>query len=140
MHLLFAASARKNWPDDIDLLITASYLIVILGIPLLGYVVMFLDFRRYLRSLRRALVIATNVMTAPAIPYWALLERPACLRALDLKMPCTEAEVLAAYREKAKTLHPDRGGDLQKFLRLQKNFDKALSLVRGDDTSPVQVS
>ncbi len=94
---------------------------------------MVLDFRRYLRSLRRALVVVSNVVFT--VPYWALFERPACLRALDLKMPCTEAEVLAAYREKAKTLHPDRGGDLQQFLRLQKNFDQALTLVRGGENN-----
>lgn len=128
---LLLLTAPPQWPDGIDASITASYLAVILGIPILGYVMMVLDFRRYLRSLRRALVVVSNVVTA--VPYWALFERPACLRALDLKMPCTEAEVLAAYREKAKTLHPDRGGDLQQFLRLQKNFEQALALVHGDE-------
>jgi len=129
--LMLSATSTTRWPDSIDATITASYLAVILGIPILGYVVMVLDFRRWLRSLRRSLVIVSRAVTT--VPYWALLERPACLRAFDLKMPCTEAEVLAAYREKAKTMHPDRGGDLKSFLRLQKNFDKALKLVRGND-------
>ena len=92
------------------------------------------DFRRYLRSLRRALV--TVARAAPAIPTWALRQRPGsakgpgCLKALDLSLPCSEAEVLAAYRDMAKTLHPDRGGNLQKFLQLQRNFEQALRLVR----------
>ena len=79
--------------------------------------------------LRRALVVVSRVL--PELPYWARLEQPACLRSLDLKFPCTEADVLAAYRERAKSLHPDRGGDLQQFLRLQKNLEQALEFVRG---------
>jgi len=50
--------------------------------------------------------------------------------ALDLRPPCSEEEVLAAYRQRAKSLHPDRGGDLEKFLRLQQHFEQALHLVR----------
>jgi hypothetical protein len=76
------------------------------------------------------LVVVSQV--APVVPYWALLQRPTCLRTFDLQLPCTEAEVLAAYRERAKTMHPDRGGDLQQFLRLQKHFEAALKLVRGE--------
>ncbi len=133
----FATPSAPEWPDGIDASITASYLAVVLGIPLLGYVVMVLDFRRYLRSLRRALVVVSRAATS--VPYWALLERPACLRAFDLKLPCTETDVLAAYREKAKTLHPDRGGDLQQFLRLQKHLEEALELVRSHN-APVDAS
>ncbi|MCG8451227.1 MAG: hypothetical protein MI725_16795 [Pirellulales bacterium] len=126
---LLAASSTTNWPDGIDRAITGGYLLLVVSLPLLGYVFMVLDFRRYLRSLRRALVtVATNVV--PRTPAWALRYRPTCLKALDLHLPCTEADVLAAYREMAKTLHPDRGGDLQKFLRLQRQFEQALHLVR----------
>ncbi len=133
-YLYFAASPIPNWPDGIDASLTVCVLAVMFGIPLLGYVAMVVDFRRYLRSLRRALVVVSGVM--PVIPYWALLKRPACLRALDLELPCTEEEVLAAYRERAKSLHPDRGGDLQEFLRLQKYFEQAIQLVQGEVGEP----
>ena len=52
-------------------------------------------------------------------------DRPPCLQALELDLPCTEEQVLAAYRRRVKELHPDRGGDLQQFLRLQKHFEQA---------------
>jgi hypothetical protein len=124
----------SRWPDGVDATVTAVYLACIFGIPLLGYALLVLDIRRYLRSLRRALVVVTRIV--PTVPYWALLERPACLRALDLKIPCSEADVLAAYRERAKSLHPDLGGDLQQFLRLQQHFEEALALVRSNQGMP----
>lgn len=133
-QMLFAKSALDGWPDEIDASLTIVVLAVMFGIPLLGYVAMVVDFRRYLRSLRRALVVVSGVL--PTIPYWSLLQQPACLRALGLELPCTEAEVLAAYRERAKSLHPDRGGDLQEFLRLQKYFEQALRLSRGEGSEP----
>lgn len=126
--LLLAAAPRSAWPDTVDASLTAFYLTLFFGIPLLGYVAMVVDIRRYLRSLRRALVVVSQVV--PVVPYWAMLERPACLRTFGLDLQCTEADVLAAYRELAKTMHPDRGGDLQQFLRLQHHFEQALQLVR----------
>jgi hypothetical protein len=91
---------------------------------------MMLDIRRYLRSLRRALVVVAAAATRRGTPYWAIRDRPPCLEALDLSLPCTEEQVLAAYRRRVKELHPDHGGDLQQFLRLQKHFEQALHLVR----------
>ena len=126
-----------TWPDDVDRVLTSGYVALIIGLPLLGYVFMVLDFRRYLRSLRRALMVVAQVV--PVTPYWVLRQRPACMMALNLQLPCTEEEVVASYRNLAKTLHPDRGGDLQKFLRLQKHFEQALRLVRMQSTVPVEV-
>jgi hypothetical protein len=126
--LIFAEATEPSWPDGLDASVTVIYLSLLLGIPALGYVFMVVDFRRYLRSLRRALVVVSQAV--PVIPYWSLLQRPACLRTFGLELPCTEEEVLAAYRELAKTAHPDRGGDLQQFLQLQKHFEQALALVR----------
>jgi hypothetical protein len=119
-----------TWPDSVDTPLLIAALVVMLGVPLLGYVLMVIDFRRWLRSLRRALVVVQQYVWEQ--PYWALLQRPTCLQALDLELPCTEEDVLAAYRELAKTMHPDRGGDLQQFLRLQKHFEQAMKLVRGE--------
>lgn len=125
---IFAEAASPQWPDGIDASLTVTVLAVMFGIPLLGYVAMVFDFRRYLRSLRRALVVVSQVM--PVVPYWALMQRPACLRALGLELPVSAEDVLAAYREQAKTMHPDRGGDLQEFLRLQKHFEQAMHIVQ----------
>ncbi|MEK6249581.1 MAG: hypothetical protein N2C12_15470, partial [Planctomycetales bacterium] len=97
-------------------------------IPLAGYVLMALDFRAYLRSLRRVLVIVGQAL--PTTPYWTLRDRPPCLISLDLFPPITEAEVMLAYRKRVKQLHPDRGGDLRKFLQLQRHFEQALNLAR----------
>lgn len=135
-----SSAAMRSWPDGIDALALAAYALVALGVPLLGYVFMVADVRRYLRSLRRALVTLAHVAT-PGLPYWAYKDQPPCLRALELKLPCTEQQVLAAYRNRVKALHPDRGGDLQQFLRLQKHFEQAMYLARtGAKSSPPAAS
>ncbi len=133
-NLLIAESLPgQPWPDGIDATITLGYLSLIFGLPLLAYVLMFLDFRRYLRSLRKAMVfVARGVSRTPS---WAMRDRPPCLVALELRSSCTEEEVLAAYRQRVKSLHPDRGGDLNKFLRLQQHFEQALHLVRAPHDS-----
>jgi hypothetical protein len=123
---LLLAQPVPHWPDGYDRALTALYLVVIFGLPLLGYVFMVLDFRAYLRSLRRTLVLVAQ--RVPTTPAWALRSRPVFLKTLGLQLPCTEQEVLAAYRLKAKTMHPDRGGDLEQFLRLQRHFEKAMRL------------
>ena len=104
------------------------FLLLVFGLPLLAYVLMFLDFRRYLRSLRRALVRVARA--TPRTPYWAFCQRPPCLDTLDLQLPCNEADVLAAYRDRVKLLHPDRGGNMREFLRLQQHFEQAMHLAR----------
>jgi hypothetical protein len=102
---------------------------VAFGVPLLGLVLMVSDIRRYLRSLGRALVLVSYAVR-PGIPYWARRRRPPCLETLDLELPCTEEQVLTAYRKKVKELHPDKGGSLQKFLQLQRHYEQAMYLAR----------
>jgi hypothetical protein len=126
---LVADYRSRRWPDGIDATALMIYVAIAFGLPVLGHWLLVLDYRRYLRSLRRALVVVSNVVS-PRTPYWARQDEPPCLQALDLKMPCTEEEVLAAYRKRVKTLHPDRGGDLQQFLRLQKHFEQAMYLAK----------
>jgi hypothetical protein len=111
------------------MLALAVYLCLAFGLPAVGYWIMAIDFRRYLRSLRRALVVVAH-MANHSTPYWARLDEPPCLLALELRWPCTEEQVLAAYRKRVKDLHPDRGGDLQQFLRLQSHFEQAMQLAR----------
>lgn len=134
------AQSMRPWPDGVDALALAGFAGLAFGLPALGYGLMALDIRAYLRSLRRALTVVTGVV-ARDTPYWALRrDRPPCLVALDLALPCTEDEVLRAYRERVKSLHPDRGGDLGQFLRLQKHFEQALYLVRNRATRLAFVS
>jgi hypothetical protein len=117
----------KSWPDGIDWSVTLGYLALAFGLPILGYVCMALDFRAYLRSLRRAIMVITGYQTE--LPEWARKNTPRCILALGLTMPCTTDEILVAYRKKVKLLHPDRGGDRREFLRLQSHFEEALALV-----------
>ncbi|MEM9352585.1 MAG: hypothetical protein AAGA92_06200 [Planctomycetota bacterium] len=129
------AAATSSWPKGPDATLVVLYLALVFGLPLLGYVFFVLDFRRYLRSLRRAVVLVSRPIRRRA-PYWSLIERPPCLEALGLQLPCTEEEVLAAYRSRVKAMHPDRGGEIDSFLQLQKQFDQAMYLVRSREASP----
>jgi hypothetical protein len=116
-----------SWPDQIDGAVTAAYLSLAFGLAALGYLCMVLDFRAYLRSLRRALVVISNFR--PELPEWVRRDTPRCILALELTLPCTADDILAAYRRKVKRLHPDRGGDRRDFLRLQAHFEQAMSLM-----------
>ncbi len=124
---ILAVDPAKSWPDGIDTAAILWYLAIAFGVPVLGYVCMVLDFRAYLRSLRRALVVVTGYRTD--LPEWMRKHTPRCLLALGLVMPCTAEDVLAAYRRKVKTLHPDHGGDRREFLRLQAHFEEAMAFV-----------
>lgn len=59
---------------------------------------------------------------SPAAPIDYNLE---FLAILGLQQPVTVEDVKQAYLEKAKTAHPDRGGNNEEFLRLQKAFEQA---------------
>jgi hypothetical protein len=129
IELIFFAtvSANFSWPDGIDGTVTFGYLAIAFGLAALGYFCMVLDFRAYLRSLRRALVVVSNYR--PELPAWVRRDTPRCILALGLTLPCTADDILAAYRRKVKKLHPDRGGDRRQFLRLQAHFEQAMALV-----------
>lgn len=117
-----------SWPDSVDLAALAVFVLAVAGLPLLGYVLIVLDVRAYLRSLRRQLV--RTFRPAPEVPEWLREETPRCLAALGLALPCSEHELLEAYREKVKLLHPDRGGDRRRFLKLQAYFEESLAYLR----------
>jgi hypothetical protein len=117
----------QSSPDGIDWMITSTYFATAFGLAVLGYVCMVLDIRAYLRSLRRALVLISHYRVE--LPEWVRRDTPRCILALGLTMPCTQADVLAAYRRKVKSLHPDLGGDQREFLRLQAHFEQAMALV-----------
>jgi hypothetical protein len=125
--LLLADTATKSWPDGIDFAVILWYAAIAFGVPILGYVFMVLDYRAYLRSLRRAIMVVTGYRSD--LPEWMRKNTPRCILALDLVMPCTAEDVLAAYRRKVKVLHPDRGGDRREFMRLQAHFEQAMAFV-----------
>jgi len=113
---------------DADTGLVILFLILVVGLPTLGYALTVMDIRAYLRSLRGALIIVKNHI--PTLPTWAKEYTPNSIRSLGLEMPCSEAEVKKAYRKLAERMHPDRGGDRQKFLQLQSQFEEAMEFVR----------
>jgi hypothetical protein len=125
--LAILADSGYSWPDGIDLTVLATYLAVIAGMVAAAHVFLVLDIRAYLRSLRRALVLISHYRVA--LPEWVRRDTPPCIHALGLTLPCTADEVLSAYRQKVKLLHPDRGGNRQDFQRLQQHFEQAMDLL-----------
>ncbi len=107
--LAVAEASGHFWPDGVDWSVTAGYLALIVGVAVMAYVSMSLHIRDYFRSLRRALVVISQYRLD--LPEWIRRDRPRCLEALGLSLPCTSEDVLVAYRQKVKLLHPDRGGD-----------------------------
>jgi len=132
MMLLLAD--HSSWPNGVDLTVTVTFLAIALLLPAAGCVFMALDFRAYLRTLRRTLVVVTQ-WTLPGIPAWARRETPRAIAALGLRMPCTEDDLKRAYRARVKLLHPDHGGDERRFLMLQANFEEALAILSGETTA-----
>ncbi|TWT88648.1 hypothetical protein Mal64_21350 [Pseudobythopirellula maris] len=116
----------EPWPDAVDSTAILYLAAVLIGLPAAGYVFAVLDYRAYLRSLKHALVVVSGYMGAT--PYWALRDRPECLREFGLTEPVTREEVYAAYRQRVKHAHPDRGGDRREFDRLQQHLQDALRL------------
>ena len=117
-----------DWPGSLDLVATSLLLGVFLLLPALGYFFLVMDFRRYLRSLRRALVVVGRVW--PRMPSWAGKYTPHCLSIFGLRCPCTEEDLKQAYRERVKEVHPDRGGDPKHFQQLQQHFERGLEFLR----------
>ena len=113
-----------TWPDAFDLIWTITLLLLAVAAPILGYVLVAIDIRAYIRALRGALVRFTYHF--PGVPTWARQETPACLTALGLRLPCSAEQVRQAYHRIAEHVHPDRGGDRRRFSQLQKDFESSL--------------
>lgn len=127
--------AYESWPNAVDLTATVVFVSLVLLLPALGYLFMVLDFRAYLRSLKRGLILAAY--SVAGIPDWARQHTPRCIAALGLRLPCTEEDLKRAYRQRVKLLHPDHGGDQRRFMILQAQFEEALAIVRSQvDAEP----
>ena len=124
---MVAFISSEPWPNALDLAATIAFLTIAFLLPIAGYVFMGLDVRSYLRSLRRGLVLAARSFSG--FPAWARYQTPHSVMALGLMLPCTEEDVMRAYRQRVKSLHPDRGGDQRRFLLLQAQFEEALAFV-----------
>ena len=123
----------SDWPNAVDMAALTAFFSLAIALPALGYFFMILDFRAYLRSLRRGLVCVVRYL--PDLPDWTRFHTPRCIAVLGLQVPCSEDDLKRAYREKVKRLHPDRGGDKRQFLLLQACFEEALPLL-ADPHSP----
>ena len=121
-------SPHYRWPDTLDLAATCVILVGVVSLTVSGHVFLILDVRAWMRSLRRALIVVKDHLGD--FPRWTRLQTPRCLAALGLKLPCDEQRLMAQYREKVKLLHPDRGGDRKRFMRLQADFEEALEFLR----------
>lgn len=53
---------------------------------------------------------------------------PPCLERLGLAPPATAAAVKSAYRRLSRELHPDQGGDHERFIEIQQAYEQALRL------------
>jgi len=72
-------------------------------------------------------------MTTPttAEPATAPIDgRPDFLVRLGVLLPCTFDDVEAAYRDKVKLAHPDKGGSVEAFVKLQADRDAALEFAK----------
>lgn len=121
--------SSHSWPNAIDLLATIAFLAVVVLVPAAGYVFMVLDFRAYLRSLRRSLIRVGRRVRE--FPEWTHRDTPRPIAAMGLRLPCTEEDLKRAYRKRVKRLHPDQGGDQRRFLLLQSQFEEALAIITG---------
>ena len=126
-------TAAFVWPTAIDWFALTVFFALAIGLPLLGYVFLYWDVRRWWRSLRRALVRVAHYL--PDFPEWARRDTPRCVAALGLRMPCSEEQLKEAYRAKVKLLHPDHGGDKRRFLWLQSQFEEALAILEAEKRS-----
>jgi len=54
------AAVFANWPDDLNSAAVLVFLTLSIAAPLIGYCLMFLDIRAYLRALRGVRIIAKN--------------------------------------------------------------------------------
>lgn len=124
-------SVLATWPDTVDLTGIGLFMLISVGLPLIGYWLAYLDLMAYWRRLKGILMKLPDLVRPTTLPEWALKEEtPPCLRALGLTFPCSEDDVKEAYREKAKELHPDRGGDVGRFLALQDHVEQAKHFIR----------
>jgi len=75
---------------------------------------------------------AKHMITAMFQGFMALSERtgPSCWEVLGVAPQSSEATIMEAYRAKAQTAHPDKGGSHEAFVELNQAKDIALASIR----------
>lgn len=68
---------------------------------------------------------------AIAHPRNTQVPQPPCLKHLGLTLPCTAEDVRVAFQKRVRHVHPDRGGEIEAFVRLRAAYHEALSLLGG---------
>ena len=117
--------------DLLNIIVQAVFFAGVILIVVLGYWLGILDIRAHLRMLKGVLVKVTRVFQDDdKVPDWVQNEGHPSFHALGIRGSCTEADVKEAYRKLAEKNHPDLGGDINHFLRLQEHFENALYIVR----------
>ena len=61
----------------------------------------------------------------------AMREAPACLRYLELSSSCTIDDVETAFSRLVRRHHPDRGGNVDDFVRIRRAYLDSLTLLGG---------
>ncbi|OPZ62718.1 MAG: Chaperone protein DnaJ [Candidatus Aminicenantes bacterium ADurb.Bin508] len=56
---------------------------------------------------------------------------PEAAEVLGVSWPCTQEEARAAYRRKAREVHPDAGGSSEAFVRLKAAYDRVTKALKG---------
>ena len=125
---MFTLIADRSWPDGLDAATILLFAGIAIGLPAVGYMCAVLDFRAYLRSLRRALVHVSHYFAET--PEWVHRDTPPCFKALGLNASATEDQIKRAYHRLAEIHHPDRGGDPGRFQNLHRHYENALELAR----------
>lgn len=76
-------------------------------------------------------VFVTLTTMAVANPSTVQTPQPPCLVHLGLSLPCTAEDVRVAFQKRVRKVHPDRGGDIEAFVRLRAAYHEALGLLGG---------
>jgi hypothetical protein len=129
--MLFAVG--REFPDLFDVAIFCVIFGLLFTVVISGHILLVLDVRAWMRSLRRALVVIADHL--PHFPRWARGQTPRCMSALGVELPCSREQLMNAYRQKVKQLHPDRGGDRKRFMRLQADFEEAMEFITRQATA-----
>ncbi len=91
--------------------------------------------RGYLLSLRLVEASWPYQLFSSLLTLSSTLARPAeiptppCLVELGLQLPCTAADVRRVFDERVRKAHPDRGGDVEQFVRLRAVYLEALDFL-----------
>ena len=74
-------------------------------------------------------LLMTMTMAEPSAQEEKKTPTPPCLEILGLDLPCTAAMVEDVFRERVRKAHPDRGGNVEEFVRLRRAYLEALDLL-----------